>query len=208
MHLAVAWRLRSRTCEVHETVDEHETELGGSVARLERAVEELARRDVVLALHEDAVARDARTFGEPGVDERLNACRRRRCVGEPVSEWSPECVACRWIDGATGAAPGAKFEGDNKFVVAGLTLKKWTTTSEVTAYVRGELFEFVAEGYTTWRYDLEATGTGIKVTESYSYRAQAGVQNFLYETVMHRSATMTKGMQQTLYRIKASLESQ
>jgi Polyketide cyclase / dehydrase and lipid transport len=124
-----------------------------------------------------------------------------------TGEWSPECVAGRWVGGATGPAVGAKFEGDNKAVVAGLTLKDWTTASEVTACVPGEVFEFVAEGYTTWRYELEPAGAGTKVTESYRYAPQTGMKTFLYETLMRRSATMVKGMHQTLDRLKASLES-
>ncbi len=125
-----------------------------------------------------------------------------------MGEWSPECLACRWVDGVTGPAVGAKFEGDNRAAVAGMTLKKWTTTSEVTACVPGEVFEFVAEGYTTWRYTLEPTATGTKVTESYEYVSKPGAQTFMYETVMRRPAAMNKGMQSTLERIKASIESQ
>jgi len=125
-----------------------------------------------------------------------------------TGEWSPECVAGRWVGGATGPAGGAKFEGDNKAVVAGITLKKWTTTSEVTACVPGEVFEFVAEGYTTWRYELEPAGAGTKLTESYRYTSETGTKKFLYETVLRRPAAMNKGMQQTLNRIKASLETQ
>lgn len=123
-----------------------------------------------------------------------------------VGEWSPECVAARWVGGATGPAVGAKFEGDNRFAVMGLTLKKWTTTSEVTACVPSEVFEFVAEGYTTWRYQLEPRGTATLVTESYDYAASTGAQNFLYETVLRRSAGMVKGMQRTLEQIKQSIE--
>ena len=125
-----------------------------------------------------------------------------------TGEWSPECLAGHWVDGATGPTVGAKFEGDNEAVVAGFTLKKWTTTSVVTACVPGEVFEFVAEVYTTWRYQLEPTGTGTKVTETYSYPSQTGMKKFLYETVMRRPAVMTRGMQQTLNRIKTSLEAQ
>lgn len=89
-----------------------------------------------------------------------------------MGEWSPECVAARWVDGATGPAVGAKFEGDNRVAWVGLTVKRWTTTSEVTACVPGAVFEFVAEGYTTWRYRLEPSGPGTKVTESYEYTAR------------------------------------
>jgi uncharacterized protein YndB with AHSA1/START domain len=124
-----------------------------------------------------------------------------------IGEWSPECIGARWAAGATGPAVGAKFEGDNTFTVLGVTLKRWTTTSEVTACVPGQLFEFVAEGYTTWRYRIEPTATGSKVTESFEYAAHGPVQKLLYDTLMRRHSGMTKGMQQTLERIKASVES-
>ena len=29
-------------------------------------------------------------------------------------EWSPEVISCRWLDGAAGAAPGARFSARNK----------------------------------------------------------------------------------------------
>ena len=124
-----------------------------------------------------------------------------------MGEWSPECVAARWVGGATGPAVGAKFEGDNRVSMFGVTLKKWTTTSEVTAYVPGEAFEFVAEGYTTWRYRLEPSGTGTNVTESFDYPAQRGARKFVYETLSRRPAAMVRGMQRTLERIKQSVES-
>jgi Polyketide cyclase / dehydrase and lipid transport len=124
-----------------------------------------------------------------------------------MGEWSPECIAARWLGGATGPAVGAEFEGDNRFGVLGLTLKRWTTTSAVTACVPGEIFEFVAEGYTTWRYRLEPSRSGTKVTESFEYPAQHGWQKLAYETVFRRPATMVRGMQRTLGRIKQSVES-
>ncbi len=125
-----------------------------------------------------------------------------------MGEWSPECTSGRWVADATGPAVGAKFEGDNRLMMAGMALKKWTTTSEVTACVPGELFEFVAEEYTTWRYEFEPAGTGTKVTESYEYATQSGGQKFMYDTVMRRPASMVTGMKKTLERIKRAIESQ
>ena len=125
-----------------------------------------------------------------------------------MGEWSPECTSGRWVADATGPAVGAKFEGDNRLAIAGIALKKWTTTSVVTACVPGELFEFVAEEYTTWRYEFEPAGTGTTVTESYEYATQSGGQKFMYDTVMRRPASMVTGMKKTLERIKRAIESQ
>ena len=125
-----------------------------------------------------------------------------------IGEWSPECLAARWVGGATGPAVGARFEGDNAVKIAGRTVKKWTTTSEVTAAEPGKRFEFLAEGYTTWRYELEptATGTGTIVTESFEHKAATGFQGFVHSTLLRREAGLTKAMQRTLERLKASLE--
>ncbi len=123
-----------------------------------------------------------------------------------TGEWSPECTAGRWAGGASGPMVGATFEGDNQVKIAGLTVKRWTTTSEVTACTPGEVFEFVAEGYTTWRYDIAPSGTGTLLTESFNFEFKTGREKFLYGSLLRRSDAMTKGMQQTLERIKASIE--
>ena len=79
---------------------------------------------------------------------------------------------------------GAKFEGDNVAKVAGRTMKAWTTTSEVDGLRTGEdASAFVAENYTTWRYELEPSGSGTKVTESFSY-TPSGVQGFIYKVLL------------------------
>ncbi len=122
-----------------------------------------------------------------------------------MGEWSPECIACRWAGGASGPVVGATFEGDNVAKVGGRTLKKWTTTSEVTASEPGSVFAFIAEGLTTWTYRFEAAGTGTLVTETFEYD-QKGVMGFVYERIMMRSKSMTKGMQHTLERVKTALE--
>jgi len=126
-----------------------------------------------------------------------------------MGDWSPECTGGRWVGGATGPAVGAKFEGDNVAKVGKKIVKSWTTTSEVSACETGTLFEFVAEGYTTWRYTFAPAGDGAAdattVTESFSYSAK-GFQGFVYEYVLMRPRMMRKGMQRTLERVKAALE--
>jgi carbon monoxide dehydrogenase subunit G len=122
-----------------------------------------------------------------------------------MGEWSPECVSCTWVNGATGPAVGARFEGVNEMRVFGKVIKRWTTTSEVVRSEPGQVFEFVAAELSTWRYELEASGSGTKVTESFQYEA-TGFSKFLYDGLLRRPAAMTKGMQRTLERIKASVE--
>jgi uncharacterized protein YndB with AHSA1/START domain len=124
-----------------------------------------------------------------------------------MGEWSPECVAGRWVAPATGPEVGAVFEGDNVAAVGPVTLKKWTTSSKVTACEPGTVFEFVAEEYTTWRYELTEQDGATTVTESFSYPPYDGWQRFVYSTLMRRDRSMVKGMEKTLGRIKASLES-
>ena len=123
-----------------------------------------------------------------------------------IGRWSPECVAGRWIDGADGPVVGAQFEGDNVAKLAGRTVKRWTTTSAVTASEPGVIFEFVVEQHSTWRYELAPVAGGTRVTESFDYES-AGLQKFMYDTVLRRSRMITKGMQETLARIKSALES-
>lgn len=122
-----------------------------------------------------------------------------------VGEWSPECLAARWVPDAIGPAVGAKFEGDNEVRIAGRVMKRWTTTSEVTACEPPSRFEFVAAGYTTWSYELEPTADGTRVTETFSYEPK-GFTGVVYEVLLRRSKMMTKGMQRTLTKVKAKLE--
>ena len=125
-----------------------------------------------------------------------------------MGEWSPECVAGRWVAPATGPEIGAKFEGDNIAKLGPVTLKRWTTTSEVTECTAGEVFEFVAEGYTKWRYELTDEGGTTQLTESFNHTDATGWQKFLYNTIARRPAAMIKGLERTLGRIKETLESE
>ncbi len=123
-----------------------------------------------------------------------------------MGEWSPECTGGRWVAPAVEPAAGATFEGHNIAKAGPLTLKRWTTTSEVTECVPDKVFEFVASGYTTWRYELEEANGVTTVTESYQYEALSGWQGFLYGTIARRPAAMAKGVQRTLDQMKAVLE--
>ncbi len=123
-----------------------------------------------------------------------------------MGEWSPECTGGRWVAPATGPAVGAKFEGDNIAQAGPITLKRWTTTSEVTECVPDKVFEFVTEGFTTWRFELTGVEGVTTVTESFRHAPLTGWKGFLYITIARRSATLTRGVGRTLERMKAVLE--
>ncbi|MDG2026608.1 MAG: SRPBCC family protein [Acidimicrobiales bacterium] len=121
-----------------------------------------------------------------------------------MGEWSPENTGGRWLD--DGPALGARFEGDNRVALGPIPLKTWTTTSEVTVYEPNTTFAFVAEGYTTWTFDIAENDGGVTLTESFSYEQYEGFKKLFYDLGGARRGSMRKGMEATLAGIKASLE--
>jgi hypothetical protein len=116
-----------------------------------------------------------------------------------MGEWSPETVACEWVDGATGPAVGAKFKGRNK---AGIM--RWSTTPVVTAAEAPREFAFKTND-TNWRYVFEPDGSGTKVTESFEVPHYKSIYKIV-TPVRKRQPKMIAGMQTTLVRIKAAAE--
>lgn len=114
-----------------------------------------------------------------------------------MGDWSPETIACEWIDGATGPAVGARFKGTNKMGPA-----KWSTTPTIIEVTPGKSFAFDA-GSTTWRYSFTEDNGGTSVTESFhladSWRSRAA-------TMVGRRNALVRGMQKTLERLKSAAE--
>lgn len=78
-------------------------------------------------------------------------------------EWSPEVISCRWLDGAAGAVPGARFRARNR--------RRWFTWSNkpvVETAERGREFAFTRTepggGTIRWFYRFEP-GSGGTTTE-------------------------------------------
>jgi hypothetical protein len=128
-----------------------------------------------------------------------------------MGEWSPECRSCRWTGGASGPAVGARFKARNK----GRRGMSWFNTPTVTVADSGREFAFNRKGpgigSYTWRYVLEPTATGTKVTESYdAERPVPKLMNRITEIWVgsrDRDADLREGMKTTLERIKAAAES-
>ena len=128
-----------------------------------------------------------------------------------MGEWSPECVRCRWVKGAAGPAVGARFKATNK----GGRGPAWFNTPVVTVAEPGREFAFNRSGpgigSYTWRYVLEPSATGTKVTESFDAERPLGsLMSWLTEKWTgsdDRDADLRRGMTTTLTRVKAAAES-
>ena len=127
-----------------------------------------------------------------------------------MGEWSPECRRCTWVRGATGPEVGARFLARNK----GRRGPSWFTLPVVTVAEPGTEFAFNRSGpgigSYTWRYVMEGTPTGTRLTESYdAERPLPGVMAWLTQKWVggsDRDEDLREGMQVTLRRIKAAAE--
>ncbi len=83
-----------------------------------------------------------------------------------MGDWSPESTGGAWVKGATGPVVGARFKGKNRN-----GRKSWSTDCTVTEAEPGRTFAFaVTSGpfaVATWRYDIEPSDTGCRVTETW-----------------------------------------
>jgi len=125
-------------------------------------------------------------------------------------EFSPEILACTWLDGADGPAVGARFEAVNK-VSRG---PAWKNRPVVTAAEPGREFAFSRTekfvGTLVWRYKFEPDGTGTRLTESYEVtRPISRLGWFVIGRLFgsrERRAELRAGMTQTLQRIRDTAE--
>ena len=128
-----------------------------------------------------------------------------------MGEWSPECIRCTWAKGSTGPVAGARFKAANK----GGRGPAWFNTPVVTVAEPGREFSFNRSGpgigSYTWRYVLEPTPTGTRLTESFD--AEKPLSKAMTWLTMKwtgsedRDADLHAGMLTTLARIKAAAES-
>jgi uncharacterized protein YndB with AHSA1/START domain len=89
-------------------------------------------------------------------------------VGDPARtpEWSPVCQRVEWIPPATGPAAGARFRGHNQ--LRGI---RWSRECQIDEWDADHTIafhtEFKGRESTRWRYTLEPTASGTRVTETY-----------------------------------------
>lgn len=124
-----------------------------------------------------------------------------------IGEFSPETFEAEWVGGATGPEAGASFRGHVKRNGRGPI---YWTDCRVTQAEPERVFEFeVLTGgkvVNTWGYELEPSGTGTKVTESYRLADNVATRVYWFLAGWARAKTNREGMRTTLERIKAVVE--
>lgn len=128
-----------------------------------------------------------------------------------TGEWSPECTGGRWLGGADGPAPGARFLGFNRKGPLW-----WYTRSKVVACEPGRLlsWEVTPPGsrrpVSRWTWRIEPDGTGAMVTESFEIgRAPRHVRAswlLLNGSGAGRMEALQRGLQASLERVKRVAE--
>ncbi len=123
-------------------------------------------------------------------------------VGDPsrIGEISPECYRTRWLGGATGPAPGARFLGFNR-----KGLLWWPTTSTIAAYEPEQEISWdvavAGQAVARWSFRLVPDGDGTAVTQTWrdDRTALAGLIGKARTT--DSPGHNRRGMEQTLARV-------
>lgn len=126
-----------------------------------------------------------------------------------MPEFSPEVTECRWLDGATGPAVGARFAARNKFTRGPAVGNKPVITAvdpgRLISWSRTEPFGGTVE----WTYEFLPHAEGTEVVES--YRAVKPVSRIGWVIIgtfssKDRRSLQRAGMEETLQRLRSSLE--
>jgi polyketide cyclase/dehydrase/lipid transport protein len=137
-----------------------------------------------------------------------------------IGEFSPECIAAEWIDGASGPAVGARFEGTN-CIRYGDDEVLWIRPCTITACVPGRRFAYVVgDRYdgtpaTEWEFQLQPTNGGCRITQTFRHRPEglSGIRvradadpESARQLVADRAEDLRTGMKATLQAMRRVLE--
>ena len=132
-----------------------------------------------------------------------------------IGEFSPECKQAEWLDGATGAAVGARFAGYNQ-----KGPREWTRPCTVTACDPPTRFSYVVgddidgSPVTDWEFEIAPVDGGSLVRQRFAHRpsgrsslrltAEGG--DHAESIISWRRNDLREGMEATLAAMKAALE--
>jgi len=125
-----------------------------------------------------------------------------------MGEWSPETYLAEWNEGVDGPALGARYTGHNRHGD-----NEWSIEAEIVDYALDERFFFDCNSrgfvFSKWGYSIEPTADGCRVTEYWQdlRPEQAKARSVSISGVEDRVAHNREGMEQTLERLAAGVES-
>ena len=130
-------------------------------------------------------------------------------IADPMRmpDWSPECVRCRWIGGASVPTVGARFRGTSRN-----GRRRWTTTSTITEMRTGEMFAwevtYFRQPVARWEYRIEPDEAGVRLYESVDDRRGRLLQAVspLITGSRDRAKRNASTMESTLQAVKAAAE--
>jgi uncharacterized protein YndB with AHSA1/START domain len=130
-------------------------------------------------------------------------------VSDPLrtSEWSPECVRCRWIGDSQRAEVGARFRGTSRN-----GRRRWSTTSEITEMKPNEVFAwevtYMRLPVARWEYRIAPADKGVQLVESVDDRRGALLRRVSpwITGSPDRAARNADTMQETLLKVKRAAE--
>lgn len=133
-----------------------------------------------------------------------------RLVGDVTRarDWSVECRGGEWIDGATGAAPGARFRGRN-----GRNGTRWSRTCEIVDVEANRRVTWrtlptrLYPDSTLWQFELEPTASGTRLTQRMKVLHIPALHDRVFALVLPQHKDRSAELQADLNRIKQAAES-
>jgi hypothetical protein len=119
-----------------------------------------------------------------------------------VGEWSHECRRVEWLDGATDAAPGARFRGTNK---AGPW--RWSRINEVVVADAPRTFAWRTvptrrfPDSSDWRIELEEVDDGTRIKQSFQVVRAPALLAVLYAVLVPTHRDRGTGLTDDLRRL-------
>jgi hypothetical protein len=124
-----------------------------------------------------------------------------------IGRYSPETFEAEWLDGAPGAALGARFRGHVRRNEIGPI---YWTTCRVTACEPDREFGFEVllgeRAVNNWSYRLTPTASGTDVTESFRLNQSPIIALYSVVGGQLRRRRNARDMRKTLERIRAAAE--